>query len=1151
MNNFSKIFLVVFAGLTNQIHAQEIYVNKEWEVSTGSVNSHEFASGALDNNGNHIVIGNEKTNQFSSISASSINSGGNIIWEQLAPNTAQFDDYGADIAIDNFNNLYICGAKHNGSNYDYYIAKYSGSGTLIWQRTYNGTGNGDDIPSALTLDNSGNVYVTGGSFGQNSFFDFATLKLDNSGTIIWTKRYDFSNKYDAGTDIAINNSGEILVCGGSNTNLSNSDFVVIKYNPVNGNQMNLNRHNTPGNGYDMPAELIVNPGNTIFVTGLSETPGNKNIKTISYSPDLQQVNWVKYIDRNGLEDEAGGMAIDHEGNILLTGFSRMANSGTELFVEKREGPTGNLIWEKRRAAPEGTGTAKGKKVRVDQNNNIVVAGEITEDGITKILLSLYTPGGRILFQKTFAKESSVSNKLTQLRVKNKEIYVTGISETALGKEIITVKYSFKAKPAEIVYENGVPSYNKRELLVKFDPAHINRSAIDNKKKEAGALKEFVAEPVLAELKKQTGHDWSDFEVFKIFRRMTTADSISETRLGELIRIEEFWSVLSVFLPAWYKQDEAISDLNALPGIIHYAEKNYIGTPADAPNDGLYSIYQDGLMNIPSYGIFAEDAWDTQVGQTHTKVGIFDYGIDWMHQDFGYGTPSGTKVIGGWDFDANISPFEQNPFDINVNPHGTMCAGIIGALRNNNEGISNYNGGIAGIAGGDVQAGNTGCQLFSMGIGTLNEVTDLMWHSVAAAAIVEGAVWSPNFGYGLHIQNHSWATPTSSATLLNAVKTCFRNGCLLVAASGNDFSNGVFYPACYSDPFVLKVGASNGDGVRPDFSTYGNELDVIAPGTADIYKSTYPFDTYNSEDGTSAAAPHAAGVAALLHSEHYTGNGYPNNLAPEDYEYILQVSVTDIPPVGYDADTGHGRINAKKALDMVSLPLHHVEHLGGVLTNSTQSVTEDLVILVSENINGVAAGYYYVDRYVINNTFIDVLDPSKTILAVWPRYSSSISSGYTASINDYTYYSYNYDIDQNQISFQTMSVTWKIKYAPGSVQLINKWIPGPPDDLKNYYSVLVENNIEVGLNTPDNKAAFKIYPNPAADKIKLELEPGQQEQGTIELIDLSGRSVFKARLDETNAENAIFEVDIASLESGVYVCKLILGDKEYQHKIVKK
>jgi hypothetical protein len=78
--------------------------------------------------------------------------------------------------MDSSNNVIVTGYSSNGTNYDYATIKYSGAGVPLWTNRYNGPGNGDDEASAVAVDHSGNVIVTGYSYGSGSGDDYATIK---------------------------------------------------------------------------------------------------------------------------------------------------------------------------------------------------------------------------------------------------------------------------------------------------------------------------------------------------------------------------------------------------------------------------------------------------------------------------------------------------------------------------------------------------------------------------------------------------------------------------------------------------------------------------------------------------------------------------------------------------------------------------------------------------------------------------------------------------------------------------------------------------------------------------------------------------------------------------------------------------------------
>ncbi len=200
-------------------------------------------------------------------------------------------------------------------------------------------------------------------------------------------------------------------------------------------------------------------------------------------------------------------------------------------------------------------------------------------------------------------------------------------------------------------------------------------------------------------------------------------------------------------------------------------------------------------------------------------------------------------------------------------------------------------------------------------------SDIVWVT-DDAKIADGIVKSVD--RGADILSNSWGGGGESQTIINAInyaKQKGRNGkgCVVCFAAGND--NGkVSFPGKLDS--VITVAACNEYGERKSKtskdgeywwgSNYGPQVDVAAPGvhifTTDIMnKAGYSSDNYEDGfNGTSAATPHVAGVAALVLS-----------VAPElkaiEVEEIIKNSADDITPKGVDNYTGHGRINAFKAV----------------------------------------------------------------------------------------------------------------------------------------------------------------------------------------------------------------------------------------------
>lgn len=195
-------------------------------------------------------------------------------------------DEARSIAVDASGNVYVTGYTQTAvlTNYDYATVKYNSAGVQQWAKTYNGTGNDYDRANGVTIDASGNVYVTGKSVGVGSTAeDIFTIKYDNAGTTKWTARYNGpSNGYDEGKALAVDITGNVYVTGYSYTTGANNDYTTIKYDST-GVQQWITKYNGTGNNVDQAASIAVDNIGNVFITGLSKGAGtNEDFETIKY-----------------------------------------------------------------------------------------------------------------------------------------------------------------------------------------------------------------------------------------------------------------------------------------------------------------------------------------------------------------------------------------------------------------------------------------------------------------------------------------------------------------------------------------------------------------------------------------------------------------------------------------------------------------------------------------------------------------------------------------------------------------------------------------------------------------------------------------------------------------------------------------------------
>src|SRR3989304_8951188 len=138
-----------------------------------------------------------------------------------------------------------------------------------WVRRYNGPGDSSDYASAITVDGSGNVYVTGYSTGSGTYYDYATIKYYSNGDTAWVRRYNGpGNGYDEAYAIAVDGSGNVYVTGQSIGSGTYNDYATIKYYS-NGDTAWVRRYNGPGNVDDVAYAIAVDGSGCVYVTGWS------------------------------------------------------------------------------------------------------------------------------------------------------------------------------------------------------------------------------------------------------------------------------------------------------------------------------------------------------------------------------------------------------------------------------------------------------------------------------------------------------------------------------------------------------------------------------------------------------------------------------------------------------------------------------------------------------------------------------------------------------------------------------------------------------------------------------------------------------------------------------------------------------------------
>ncbi|HOV98998.1 MAG TPA: SBBP repeat-containing protein, partial [Bacteroidota bacterium] len=190
------------------------------------------------------------------------------------------------LAVDNSGNVYVTGySVGSGTSYDYATVKYNSQGEEQWVARYNGPGNSEDKVQALAVDNSGNVYVTGRSYGSETYDDYATIKYNSQGKEQWVARYNGpGNYFDEAYALAVDNSGNVYVTGYSYGSGTSYDYATVKYNSQ-GEEHWVARYNGQTNSNDRAYALAIDNSGNVYVTGYSFSGKSSIYTTIKYSSD--------------------------------------------------------------------------------------------------------------------------------------------------------------------------------------------------------------------------------------------------------------------------------------------------------------------------------------------------------------------------------------------------------------------------------------------------------------------------------------------------------------------------------------------------------------------------------------------------------------------------------------------------------------------------------------------------------------------------------------------------------------------------------------------------------------------------------------------------------------------------------------------------
>ncbi len=1001
------------------------------------------------------------------------------------------------------------------ASFDLYTLAFSGDARSSL------SGSIQDKALAFARDASNNTYITGMAWNGTNF-EIKTVKINANFTIGWTKTFDPYGFENVGSTIQVDANGNVIVGGYVTKSNNTKQTVCIKYNGSTGNEM-----------WSAP------------VMQSAENPsGNAVIKKIALSPT---------------------------GDIYFVGSEKSA-AGNDLVMVGKIKSSGAKGWQ-RNIGDDATINYLPSDIRYEGGNIYVVS---IKDSINdEYIITSYTEFEMNKNVSTYGNAKYVKNQL-----------IVRFAPTALDSAAID------NSTGTTIREFG----KLKDFMKPTAYATVTAALVDVCREEIKAVKVFP------------GHTTNFTSTTNRLNQPTYMPDYWTTLLLE-------FPCDNKVLPA----NTVFNNLTSIAGYAHpnYLCQLYSPPNDSLYNAQQLSLHSNTVY--PGCDINVEEAWTVfpRGGRETVRGGIFDAGVDWEHHEFNYDgvNPTTSKIRDGWSFSVNAPLKSLSHGGVYDVIHGTAIAGIIGAQRNNGRGVAGIAGG--NTATGSEGVSLYGLSLWdpSGGAWLLNMVplqyvaNAMIYSCLPPTQSTNNPQLGPNINkycYELNFQNHSWGlTPPPSDTgyfalhiediklFSEAAHTVNRLNVTSIVARGNDLGTKPSFPANCDDDWVLNITGTGVDGQFAHDSTlfgapnaeftsaWGGDIDLGAPCTGSLITSlSTPGATlvgqgsmYNSFGGTSAAAPHVAGAVGLMMSYMndtiYSKPSNYQNMAPEDCEAILQMSATDTDTSGYDQLTGHGRLNIGKAMRLIEKPYHRLLHFDTDINNNysylkqvTSSPQWDTVKLIERfkpygSNTYSQPGKYIVKKYEINTTVNHNIFVQDTIIASWPRPSSSVT---WADITNGKLVPREKTkiISLNNSSASLRGYVYQVKDSLGNSK---GWWPvdtsfssaGSPFGKWSAYSVLTKNyGNPVGIKEANkNVRSISVFPNPTSREQTLLIETDKVCDLVIDVYDIMGRKLKNVYTGKSDSHQTLITHDVGSLVNSMYIYNISIDGTVSTRKFIKQ
>jgi cyclophilin family peptidyl-prolyl cis-trans isomerase len=360
-------------------------------------------------------------------------------------------DEPSDIVLSDDGYVYVFGLSDNADdNKDYVVLKFSVEGALESEMRFDGPGNGLDIAVGGGADSDGNVYA--GGFVTDQSRDYCVVKFDGEGNKVWERFYDgAAGSIDSAEDVRVTTSGEVYITG-SSYGTNGYDFATVKYD-TSGSELWAKIYNGAANSSDYAAGVAVDGEDNCYVAGRSTTGTGYDFAVVKYDIDGNEV-WAETFDGDAhKDDEAKALAADGDGSVIVTGFSESSSGQDYLTVKYLSDGRGS--WYKVYDGADGKNDV-AVSCAVDDHNDVYVTGYSFSSGNSADILTIkYSSGGAMLWERRYNGDANGIDTAKDIVVKDGYVYVAGRSRGMDGDyDGVVIKYDLEGNELAVMLHPG-------------------------------------------------------------------------------------------------------------------------------------------------------------------------------------------------------------------------------------------------------------------------------------------------------------------------------------------------------------------------------------------------------------------------------------------------------------------------------------------------------------------------------------------------------------------------------------------------------------------------------------------------------------------------------------------------------------------------